>query len=83
MGKEWLNSSVSSYGRPVCHSNLKSNATSELVLFPLFDTALGTFLILSNLFSVKGDVGAMGGSMSHEFHLTSHIGEDFLVICSE
>lgn len=33
-------------------------------------------------FTVQGDTGIMGGSMSHEFHFPAEIGEDTLVTCS-
>ena len=31
---------------------------------------------------VAADTGAIGGSVSHEFHLKSGIGEDTLKVCS-
>jgi len=36
-----------------------------------------------NYAKVSGDVGAMGGASSHEYHLLSSCGEDNILICTE
>ena len=48
-----------------------------------YKTLYAFYLNQACIFSVQADTGLIGGTKSHEFHVTSEIGEDRLSVCDK